>query len=123
MSEQMKTYRGSCHCGAVTFEARTTLTSSLRCNCSLCRRKGAVMASVEPQDFKLLSGEEQLTLYQFNTRTAKHYFCKVCGIYTFHRPRSNPNIYRVNVGCLDDVDPLALEVKLNDGAKLSTVTP
>jgi len=119
----MATYHGSCHCGAVTFEARTTLTASLRCNCSLCRRKGAVMASVEPQDFKLLSGEEQLTLYQFNTRTAKHYFCKVCGIYTFHRPRSNPNIYRVNVGCLDDVDPLALEVKLNDGAKLSTVTP
>ena len=123
MQGQMTTYRGSCHCGAVSFEVRTTLSPAMRCNCSLCRRKGAVMASVEPQDFKLLSGEEQLGLYQFNTNTAKHYFCKVCGIYTFHRPRSNPNIYRVNVGCLDGVDPFALEIGLNDGAKLSTVTP
>jgi hypothetical protein len=117
----MQLYRGSCHCGAVTFEARTSLAPALRCNCSLCRRKGAVMATVAPEDFKLLSGDAQLTLYQFNTRAARHYFCNVCGIYTFHRPRTNPDIYRVNVGCLEGVDPLALEIGLNDGASLSTV--
>jgi hypothetical protein len=122
MQGEMATYRGSCHCGAVTFEVRTTLAPARRCNCSLCRRKGAVMASAEPQDFKLLGGEDQLTLYQFNTRTAKHYFCKVCGIYTFHRPRTNPNVYRVNVGCLEGVDPLALQVETFDGAGLSTVS-
>jgi hypothetical protein len=121
MQGTMQRYRGSCHCGAVTFEASTTLVPALRCNCSLCRRKGTVMATVAPEDFTLVSGAEQLTLYQFNTRTAKHYFCKVCGIYTFHRPRTNPNIYRVNVGCLEGVDPFALEVALNDGASLSTV--
>jgi hypothetical protein len=122
MQGQMQSYRGACHCGAVRFEVRSTLAPALRCNCSLCRRKGTVMATVAPEDFKLLSGEDSLTLYQFNTRTAKHYFCKTCGIYTFHRPRVNPNIYRVNVGCLDGIDPFSLEVGLNDGASLSTVS-
>src|SRR6266705_4537509 len=117
---ELKSYKGSCHCGAVTFQVQCTLSPALRCNCSLCRRKGAVMAAVNPEHFKLLSGEGSLALYQFNTRTAKHYFCKVCGIYTFHSPRTNPNIYRVNVGCLEGVDPFSLEVGLNDGASLST---
>jgi len=79
------------------------------------------MAAVDPKHFKLLSGENSLSLYQFNTRAAKHYFCKVCGIYTFHRPRTNPDIYRVNVGCLEGVDPFSLEVGLNDGASLSSI--
>ncbi len=121
MDSELQAYKGSCHCGAVRFEVRTALSSALRCNCSLCRRKGAVMASVAPEDFKLTAGEDQLGLYQFNTRTARHYFCKVCAIYTFHNPRTNPAIYRVNVGCLEGVDPLALEVRVNDGASLSTV--
>ena len=122
MQGELKSYKGSCHCGAVTFEVQSTLSPALRCNCSLCRRKGAVMAAVNPEHFKLLSGENSLSLYQFNTRTAKHYFCKVCGIYTFHRPRTNPNIYRVNVGCLEGVDPFSLQVGLNDGASLSTAS-
>ncbi len=122
MQGELRKYQGACHCGAVKFEVQTTLSPALRCNCSLCRRKGAVMAAVAPEHFTLLSGEEYLTLYQFNTRVAQHYFCKVCGIYTFHRPRTNPNIYRVNVGCLEGVDPFALEVGLNDGASLSTVS-
>ena len=120
MQGELKSYKGSCHCGAVTFEVQGTLSPALRCNCSLCRRKGAVMAAVNPEHFKLLSGEGSLSLYEFNTRTAKHYFCKVCGIYTFHRPRTNPNIYRVNVGCLEGVDAFSLKVGLNDGASLST---
>lgn len=121
MQGESRTYQGACHCGTVKFEVQTTLSPALRCNCSMCRRKGTVMATVAPEHFTLLAGEDQLLLYQFNTRVAKHYFCKRCGIYTFHRPRSNPNIYRVNVGCLEDVDPFALEVALNDGASLSTV--
>lgn len=121
MQGKMKTYRGSCHCGAIAFEIRTTLAPALRCNCSLCRRKGAIMATVAAEDFKLLRGEEHLALYQFNTKVAKHYFCKVCGIYTFHRPRTNPTIYRVNVGCLEGVDSFLLEVGVNDGASLSVV--
>jgi hypothetical protein len=122
MQGELKTYNGSCHCGAVRFEVQTTLSPALRCNCSLCRRKGAVMAAVAPEHFKLLCGEESLSLYQSNTRIAKHFFCKVCGIYTFHRPRTNPNIYRVNAGCLEGVDALGLEVGLHDGASLSTVS-
>jgi hypothetical protein len=122
MQGKLKPYKGSCHCGAVKFEVQSTLSPALRCNCSLCRRKGTVMAAVDPAHFKLLSGQNSLSLYQFNTRAAKHYFCKVCGIYTFHRPRTNPDIYRVNVGCLEGVDPFSLEVGLNDGASLSTVS-
>lgn len=122
MQGELKSYKGSCHCGAVKFEIQTTLAPALRCNCSLCIRKGTVMAAVNPEHFRLLSGEDSLALYQFNTHVAKHYFCKVCGIYTFHRPRTIPTIYRVNVGCLEGVDPLSLEVGLNDGASLSTVS-
>jgi hypothetical protein len=121
MQGTLESYRGACHCGAVQFEIRSTLAPARRCNCTLCRRKGAVMATVAPEDFKLLRGEDHLSMYQFNTRTAKHYFCKVCGIYTFHRPRTDPKVYRVNVGCLDGVDPLALEVTVFDGMALSTV--
>ena len=118
MQGELMAYKGSCHCGAVKFEVQSTLAPALRCNCSLCRRKGTLMAVVQPEHFKLLGGDDMLTLYQSNTRIAKHYFCKVCGIYTFHRPRSNPNIYRVNVGCLEGVDALALEAGLHDGASL-----
>ncbi len=120
MQGELKTYQGSCHCGAVRFAVQTTLSPALRCDCSLCRRKGAVMAAVAPEHFKLLSDEESLSLYQSGTRIAKHYFCKRCGIYTYHRPRTNPKIYRINVGCLEGVDALALEVGLHDGASLST---
>jgi hypothetical protein len=119
MQGELRSYSGSCHCGAVRFEARTTLAPAVRCNCSFCRRRGAVMANVQAGDFRLLAGEEQLGLYQWNMRIAKHYFCRRCGIYTFHRPRTRPEIYRVNVGCLAGVDPYALEITLNDGKALS----
>jgi len=62
-------------------------------------------------------------MYQFNSKVAKHYFCKVCGIYTFHRPRVAPDQYGINVGCLDGVDSLSLEVGLNDGQAYSVVNP
>lgn len=122
MQGEMRSYEGSCHCGAVRFSAQTTLSPATRCNCSICRRKGSVMVSADPEHFQLLAGEDSLSLYQFNTHTAKHYFCKVCGIYPFHRPRSNPAIYRINAGCLEGVDPLSLEAGLSDGASFSTVS-
>ncbi|GAB4530150.1 MAG: GFA family protein [Amphiplicatus sp.] len=107
-----------CHCGAVALELRLPngLVDLRRCNCSMCRRRGAVVASVPLADLKVVKGADKLSLYRFNTKTAEHYFCSVCGIYTHHRRRSNPNEYAVNVGCLDGVDPYALgEIPVMDG--------
>ncbi len=115
-------HHGSCHCGAVQFEVETPVTPAARCNCSLCRRKGALMTPFFASGaLRILSGEDSLTLYQFNTRVAKHYFCKHCGIYPFHQTRKDPNLWRVNIGCLDDVDPYALEASVSDGKSLSVV--
>ena len=119
--EEPKTWKGSCHCGAVRFEVDTALSPAVRCNCSLCRRKGAIMTPpVQPEHFRLLAGRESLTRYQYNTLTAEHFFCKHCGIYPFHHPRSDPRAYRVNIGCLEDADPFSLDVGMIDGASLST---
>jgi hypothetical protein len=82
----------------------------------MCRRRGAVVASVQLQDLKIDEGENVLTLYQFNTKTAKHYFCSVCGIYTHHQRRSNPELYAFNIACLDGIDPFVLaHVPVLDG--------
>jgi hypothetical protein len=115
----METKQGSCHCGAVIFEVELEngLENLRRCNCSICRRKGAVMADVPLARLKVIQGADKLTLYQWNTRTAKHYFCSVCGIYTHHQRRRNPNQYGVNVACLDGVDPYGLgPIRVADGA-------
>ncbi len=124
MSEHLpETRRGSCHCGAVVFEVDLVdgLENVRRCNCSLCRRKGAVIASVAIDRLRVLEGADSLTLYRWNTGVAKHYFCRVCGIYTHHQRRSNPREYGVNVACLDGVDPYALEVGTGNGAAQSPV--
>ncbi len=118
MQEKSQIYQGSCHCGKVTFELVTDLSPALRCNCSICKRKGIPMVTAAEDSFKITAGEEFLTLYQFNSKVAKHYFCRVCGIYTFHNPRSNPALTRVNSGCLDGVDPLELATELINGAAL-----
>lgn len=102
----MKTYHGSCHCGAVKFEADLDLTqSSYRCNCSICRRTRFWPAVARPEGFRLLSGEGDLTQYVFNTRKNHHYFCKHCGVRTFGVGNETPigKMYGVNLGCLDDV--------------------
>jgi hypothetical protein len=121
MQGKMITYRGQCHCGKVQFEIQSTLEPANRCNCSLCIRKGAVMTRVPADKFELIAGEQYLTLYQFNTRVAKHYFCKVCGIYPFHRPRTAPEVYSINTGCLEGVNPLELKAGVIDGKSLTTV--
>jgi hypothetical protein len=91
-----------------------------RCNCSLCKRKGAIMASVPADAFTLVRGGEKLSLYQWNTRTAKHYFCSVCGIYTHHHQRRPPGMVGFNVACIDKVAPYSLgEIPISNGAELS----
>lgn len=78
--------------------------------------RGAIAVSVALADFAFIAGEENLTLYQFNTRTAQHYFCKTCGIYTHHQRRSDPSLFGVNVACLDGISPFDFaEVVVMDG--------
>ncbi len=104
-------HRASCHCGAVVLELHLPdgIVDPRRCDCSICRRKGAIVASVPLSGIKVIQGAEALKLYQFNTNTAKHYFCSHCGIHTHHQRRSNPSQYGYNVGCLEGVNPFALE--------------
>ncbi len=108
----------TCHCGAVEAEINVSdkLEKVLRCNCSICKRKGAIMSMVKNEDFKIIKGEDKLRLYQFHSKVAKHYFCANCGIYTHHNPRSNPTMTGFNVGCIDDIDMFKLQnVGVNDG--------
>lgn len=114
----VKQIDGACHCGTVRFRVQLTngLHTARRCNCSLCRMRGAVAATSFLGGVEILAGEEALSLYQFNTNTARHYFCSKCGIYTHHQRRSNPNEIGVNVACLEGVSPFDFpEVMVNDG--------
>ena len=109
----------SCHCGGVEIEIKISnqFKKVIRCNCSLCKRKGTIMTMVGPEDLKITKGKDLLKLYQYHTKTAKHYFCSICGIYTHHNPRSNPKMYGINVACLEGVEPFTLtDVGINDGA-------
>ena len=111
-------YKLSCHCQAVEIELnpQNGLDSFVRCNCSMCKRRGAIMAILEHGDIKVVKGQDKLSLYQFHTNTAKHYFCAVCGIYTHHQTRTNKSKYGVNVACVHDVDSLDInDVKDIDG--------
>tara|TARA_B100001057_G_C22845791_1_gene948995 strand:- start:245 stop:607 length:363 start_codon:yes stop_codon:yes gene_type:complete len=108
----------NCHCGSVEAEIniKANLEKILRCNCSICKRKGAIMAMVKNEDFEIVKGAEKLSLYQFHTKVAKHYFCSICGIYTHHNPRSNPLMTGFNLGCVEDIDTFSLEnIIINDG--------
>ena len=90
-----------CHCGQFKAEIKIdSLDKILRCNCSICKRKGAIMSMVKNEDFKVVEGEDKLSLYKFHTKVAKHYFCSICGIYTHHNPRSNPSMTGFNLGCV-----------------------
>jgi hypothetical protein len=128
---QLVTHRGGCHCGAVAFEvtAPARLTAS-DCNCSICRMSGYQHLIVPRSRFRLLRGADELVEYTFNTRTARHVFCRHCGVKSFYVPRSNPDGYSVNVRCLDrstiehvelepfdDNDRAASEAKLRDRSR------
>ena len=114
------TLNGSCHCGSVKFTADLPfgLSSARRCTCSICRMRGAVAVTSTPAGFRITEGEDKLATYRFNTGVAEHHFCSVCGIYTHHKRRSNPNELGVNVACLESVSPFDFrEVKVHDGTR------
>jgi hypothetical protein len=119
----MPTYQGACHCGAVRFAIDADFTELTHCNCSLCAKKNALMTSVHESRFRLLAGEDKLTLYQWNARIARHYFCSVCGIYPFHRKRSMPDHYGINVMCLEGFDPVGVPTRRADGRTMTLVDP
>lgn len=107
-----------CHCGSVKFtvELADGFNTIRRCNCSFCRMRGAVVVSAPLSGITVTQGKDKLTEYRFNTHTAAHYFCSVCGIYTFHQRRSNPNQFGVNVACIEGLSPFDFhEVTVADG--------
>ncbi len=110
---------GSCHCGAVRFEIETDFPELTMCDCSICKRRNALMVKVPESAFRLLAGADSLTEYTFHTHTARHYFCSVCGIYPFHRKRVTPDNYGVNVHCLHDFDPAGIPVRQAVGAGMA----
>ena len=117
----MVTYNGSCHCGNISFSfEHEKIDSGLRCNCSICRRKAAVMSdfTLAPEQLNIKENNHSLAVYQFDTKVAKHYFCKTCGIYPFHETVRKPGHYRVNLGCIDDIDTSDLKVDVFDGKSI-----
>lgn len=107
---------GSCHCGAVTFEAKAPADATvLICNCSICKMTGFQHLIVNHDQFKLLSGEDKLTQYQFNTKQAKHLFCIQCGVKSFYQPRSHPESWSININCIDNIDPNTWQTQNFDG--------
>ena len=112
------TLNGACHCGAVRFTAVLPqgLSSARRCTCSICRMRGAVAVTARADGLHVLEGADKLATYRFNTRSAEHHFCTVCGIYTHHKRRSNAGELGVNVACLEGVSPFDFaEIVVYDG--------
>jgi centromere protein V len=97
------THSGGCHCGRVRFEVTAPKDLQVSdCNCSICSKSGFLHLIVPKSRFKLLSGAQTLTTYTFNTGTAQHLFCSVCGVKSFYVPRSFPQGYSVNARCLNE---------------------
>jgi len=113
-----KIYQGSCHCGKNTFELSADLDHVRVCDCSLCRKRGALNFRVREDALKITSPIEEMTLYQWHTKTAKDYFCPTCGILPFRRPRTAPDLWTVNIRCLDDVNLDALPIERVHGSRL-----
>ena len=107
-------YKGSCHCALVQFEVRkqTPIDTLIECNCSVCTKKGILHTQVEDDEIVILSGEGEMTLYQFGTKVARYTFCPRCGCSAFHRSRGKPSGYSVNARCLDDLDELLARNKV-----------
>jgi hypothetical protein len=110
-----ETFEGGCHCGRIRFRVRVDELEALDCNCSICTKKGFLHVIVKKDAFELLSGEDALTTYTFNTGTAKHTFCRVCGMHPFYTPRSHPDGVDVNARCLDGDAMLRFRIEPFDG--------
>lgn len=111
-------YKGSCHCDAVKFEFESEeIKEALQCNCSICIRKNAIMSkqSYAKEDFKILKGVDNLRAYQWGDCDVNHLFCKTCGIYPFHDNSYEPDKYRVNLGCVENLEPRSLNIIQYDG--------
>lgn len=113
----LETREGGCHCGRVRFRIQVDLAETPigECNCSICTKKGILHLIVPPEQFELVSGAESLTTYRFNTNTARHTFCRYCGMHPFYTPRSHPDHVDVNARCLDGVEVTALRPRRVDG--------
>ena len=114
----VETYQGSCHCGEVQFEVDADLDHVRVCDCSICRKRGALIHRVPSDALRLLTPLDDLVLYQFHTHVARDYFCPTCGIMPFRRPRTAEDVWGVNVRCLDDVDLDAIPIKRVFGSRL-----
>ncbi len=109
-------HSGGCHCGSVRFQVRAPAALKVaECNCSMCAKSGFLHLIVPRSRFRLLRGEQRLTTYTFNTRTARHLFCAICGIKSFYVPRSHPDGYSVNARCLDAGTVASMEIEPFDG--------
>lgn len=118
MSEE---YQGHCHCGAVKFTYQgDKIEKGLRCNCSICARKGIMMSTqtIPFDDIKIEAQEGALSMYEFGDKTAHHFYCNQCGNYTHNEPGRAPGHYRVNLACIDDIDIFQLEYDVFDGKNL-----
>lgn len=107
---------GACHCGAVRFTVKGPITRAMRCTCSICSAMGALWFGTDDAGLEILAGENELSLYQFGTKTAKHYFCRQCGVHPFSRPRLDPRMWAVNLRCVPSVDVETVQTSIFDGA-------
>ena len=117
----MADYAGSCHCGAIRFSfAADTIDQAMRCDCSMCARKGIVLSTftLAPDQIAISAEPDAQQTYQFGTMTARHHFCGTCGIHTFVQTRLKPGHYRVNLGCVEGIDAFRLPETIFDGKSL-----
>ncbi len=115
----MQTYKGACHCGHIQFEVDLVLDHVRVCDCSVCRKRGALNFRVKDDQIRVQTPLVDMTLYQWHTMTAKDYFCPFCGILPFRRPRTAPEIWTVNIRCLDNVSLDEIPVRKISGSQLS----
>ena len=113
------TYQGSCHCGNVKFEVTADIDHLRICDCSLCYQRGALNFRVEDTQLKRITPLEEMTLYQWHTKTAKDYFCPTCGILPFRRPRTAPDLWTINVRCLEGINVNDIPKEHLRGSELS----
>jgi hypothetical protein len=116
----VKTFTGGCHCGAVRYEVTASLDKVISCNCSICEKRGLLLIFTQPDRFKLLSGNDRLTDYQFNKKIIHHQFCRECGVESFAHGDApgTGEMVAINVRCLDGIDLGALTLTPYAGKQL-----
>ena len=121
MMAEMRAYRGGCHCGKVAYEVDLALEHAVQCNCSICTKRGLLLAFAPADKFRLIRGEDELQDYRFNTGKIAHLFCRTCGVESFGQgevPGTGAQMRAINLRCVEGVDLDALPVKRFDGASL-----